>query len=126
MHPVIAKTFGGLSLNYYVRQFLFGLIFPAFFIFMQSQTTQPTSIGTYFFLAISTLLYPYSRFVYESIIGFIMGENVFFINSIVMLFTKLITMLICWTCAIFIAPIGLAYLYYYHSKQQTLHNKVED
>lgn len=123
MHPVIAKTLGGLSLNYYLRQFVFGLIFPALFLLMQSQTTQPTSIGMIVFLLISSLLYPYSRFVYESIIGYIIGQNVFFINAIVMLFTKLITMLLCWACAIFIAPVGLMYLYFYHSKQQALHNK---
>lgn len=123
MHPVIAKTLGGLSLNYYLRQFVFGLIFPALFLLMQSQTIQPTSIGMIVFLLISSLLYPYSRFVYESIIGYIMGQNVFFINAIVMLFTKLITMLLCWACAIFIAPVGLMYLYFYHSKQQALHNK---
>ena len=66
MHPVIAKTLGGLSLNYYLRQFVFGLIFPALFLLMQSQTTQPTSIGMIVFLLVSSLLYPYSRFVYET------------------------------------------------------------
>ena len=123
MNHLITKTFGGLSLRYYARQFIFGLIFPALFLFMQSQTTQPTSIGMIVFLVISTLLYPYSRFVYESIIDFIMGQNVFFINTIVMLITKLTTMLLCWVFAIFIAPAGLVYLYFYHSKQQALHNK---
>ncbi|MFA5702314.1 MAG: hypothetical protein WC982_02250 [Advenella sp.] len=123
MNHLIAKTFGGLSLTYYFRHFIFGLIFPVLFLFMQSQTTQPTSIGMIVFLVISTLLYPYSRFVYESIIDFIMGQNVFFINTIVMLITKLTTMLLCWVFAIFIAPAGLVYLYFYHSKQQALHNK---
>lgn len=118
MNHLIAKTFGGLSLTYYFRHFIFGLIFPALFLFMQSQTTQPTSIGMMVFMAISTLLYPYSRFVYERIIDFIMGQNVFFINTIVMLIAKLITMLLCWVCAVFIAPAGLVYLYFYHSKQQ--------
>ncbi|MDY0272453.1 MAG: hypothetical protein RBR37_08065 [Advenella sp.] len=126
MHPVILKTFGGLSLNYYVRNFILGLIFPALLLFMQSQTTQPTSIGMIVFLTVSSLLYPYARFVYESIIGYIMGQNVFFINAIVMLFTKLITMLLCWACAIFIAPVGLIYLYFYHSKQEAIYNKVQD
>jgi len=120
MHPIIVKTLGGLSLNYYIRQFIFGLIFPALFLLMQYQTTRPTSIGMISFMVISTLLYPYARFVYESIIDFIMGQNVFFINAIVMLFTKMITMLLCWVFAIFIAPVGLVYLYFYHSKQQAL------
>ncbi len=126
MHPIIVKTLGGLSLNYYIRQFIFGLIFPALFLLMQYQTTRPTSIGMISFMVISTLLYPYARFVYESIIDFIMGQNVFFINAIVMLFTKMITMLLCWVFAIFIAPVGLVYLYFYHSKQQALYNKNQE
>ncbi|APW06193.1 hypothetical protein SEES3845_012215 [Salmonella enterica subsp. enterica serovar Senftenberg str. ATCC 43845] len=47
---------------------------------------------------------------------FIMGENAFFINAIVMLMAKVITMCLCWIFSIFIAPVGLAYLYYYHSR----------
>ncbi len=68
------------------------------------------------FIAISTLLYPYSRFVYDSIIGFIMGENVFFVNAIKLLIIKFTTMTLCWVFSIFVAPIGLAYLYFHHSK----------
>ncbi|WP_256857306.1 hypothetical protein [Xanthomonas axonopodis] len=68
-------------------------------------------------LAVNTLLYPYSRFVYESIVGYIMGGNVFFVNAILMLFVKLMTMAICWSFAIFIAPIGLLYLYVHHSQR---------
>ena len=40
MHPVIAKTFGGLSKPYYFRQFFFGLLFLAFIMFMSSRSTQ--------------------------------------------------------------------------------------
>lgn len=74
-------------------------------------------IGILVFTIFSTLLYPYSRFVYESIIGFIMGENVFIVNAILMLFAKFFTMAMCWVFAIFVAPVGLAYLYYHHSKE---------
>jgi hypothetical protein len=35
-----------------------------------------------------------------------------------MLFVKVITMALCWCFAIFIAPIGLGYLYYHHSKAE--------
>ena len=119
MHPVIAKTFGGLSAQYYVRQFLFGLIFPAFILFALSHgtTPHPVAFSTYAFLVVNTLLYPYARCVYESIVGYIMGGNVFFVNAILMLFVKSMTMMICWCCAIFIAPIGLLYLYVHHSQR---------
>ena len=116
MHPVIAKTFGGLSLQYYFRQLFFGLSFPAMMYFMLSHSTNLIPISMVIIFAINTLLYPYSRFVYESIVGFIMGENVFFVNAFYMLGVKIFTMGMCWAFAILVAPIGLAYLYYHHSK----------
>ena len=118
MHPVIQKTLGGLSMQYYFRQFFFGLAIAAFIFVMSTQGGRSMPIGTLFFTIVSTLLYPYSRFVYESVIGFVMGENVFFVNAIFMLFTKFITMAMCWGFAIFVAPIGFAYLYYHHSKAE--------
>lgn len=117
MHPAIIKSFGGLSAQYYIRQFIFGLIFPAFIIFMASQSAKPLHGGTITFMVISSLLYPYARFVYESVVGFVMGGNVFFVNALLMLIVKFITMMLCWAFAIFIAPIGLLYLYFYHSKR---------
>jgi len=116
MHPIILKTLGGLSRQYYLRQFFFGLLFPVMIIFIQRYGTHPIPISMILLLMINSLLYPYSRFVYESIVNFIMGDNVFIVNAALMLFIKLMTMAICWCAAIFIAPVGLAYLYYHHSK----------
>ncbi len=116
MHPVIQKTLGGLSPQYYFRQLFFALIVAAFLFFMSTQGGRSMPIGMVFFTALSTFLYPYSRFVYESIVGFVMGKNVFFVNAILMLVVKFMTMAMCWVFAIFVAPIGLAYLYYHHSR----------
>ncbi len=116
MHPVIAKTFGGLSPQYYGRHFVFGLIISAFYVFMLSRSPHPMQVGFFLLILINTLLYPYSRFVYESVVSFVMGSNVFFVNAIVMMVVKMFTMLICWGFAIFISPVGLAYLYYRHSR----------
>lgn len=116
MHPVIYKTLGGLSPQYYFRQFLFGLLIAIFIFYMASKSTQPMSIGMMMFTVVSTLLYPYSRFVYESIVGFVMGENILYVNAVFMFFTKLLTMAMCWIFALFVAPVGFAYLYYRHSK----------
>jgi hypothetical protein len=116
MHPVVQKTLGGLSPQYYFRQFFFGLLVAAFVFFMSTQGGRTMSASMLFFTIVSTLLYPYSRFVYESIVGFIMGSNVFFVNIIFLLVIKFFTMAICWAFALFVAPVGLAYLYYHHSK----------
>ncbi|MDR0781872.1 MAG: hypothetical protein LBF16_14495 [Pseudomonadales bacterium] len=116
MHPIIRKTLGGLSLQYYLRQFMFGLVMAALLYFLTTQGGRPFEL--WFFTLTSTLLYPYSRFVYESIVGFVMGENVFFVNALLMLITKIFTMFLCWGFAWFIAPIGLVYLYYHHTKAE--------
>ena len=114
MKQIITKTFGGLTKQYYIRQFIFSLIFPAiyFFAFFQSSQEVTISLSTIGFFIVNTLLYPYSRFVYESVMNFIMGGNVFWVNAIMLLAVKFITMILCWSLAIFIAPIGLVSLYF--------------
>ncbi|ODC03616.1 hypothetical protein BFW38_08730 [Terasakiispira papahanaumokuakeensis] len=116
MQNMIKKTFGGLSTQYYLRHLFFGAILSGLVIMMTLNGQSTLTLGTISLLLINTLLYPYARFVYESIIHFIMGDNIFFINALVMLIVKFITMVLCWSFAIFIAPIGLAYLYYHHTK----------
>lgn len=120
MASVIQKTFGGLSLRYYLRHFLFGLLIFGLFIFtgVKHPKTGIWDTQLLVFILICQFLYPYSRFVYESVIEYILGDNIFFVNSILALFIKFITMLLCYIFAIFIAPIGLVYLYFYHSKQE--------
>lgn len=119
MNSIITKTFGGLTKQYYVRHFVFGLIFAAFFVFMQ--VTQPKEFSEaaplFLIVALNTFLYPYARFVYDSIIRFIMGETLLITALLPALFFKIITMALCWGLAIFIAPLGLAYLYFFHSKK---------
>ncbi|MDU8417035.1 hypothetical protein RYA60_02040 [Pseudomonas syringae] len=118
MHSFFAKTFGGLTPSYYARQFIFGALITGFILWALSSSPKGLSAnaGTIVFLLVNTLLYPYSRFVYESVVGFIMGGNVFFVNAILMLTVKLMTMAMCWSMAVFIAPVGLAYLYWYNSR----------
>lgn len=112
------KTLGGLKRSYYMRHFIFGALISAFFIYISMQNPNGLKTGNIIFFIINAILYPYARFVYEQIIGFIMGKNFFLINAIVMLTVKVITMALCWAFSIFIAPLGLAYLYYYHSKAE--------
>ncbi|RFB76680.1 hypothetical protein [Methylovirgula sp. 4M-Z18] len=116
LRDIFLKTFGGFALQYYLRHLLFGLIFPAcaYFLFHPQDRT----IGLYMFLTVTTLLYPYSRFVYESIMAYLLGSNVFFVSAFIVSIGKLFTMFFCWALSPVVAPFGLAYLYYYHSKQE--------
>lgn len=116
MHPALQKSFGGLSKPYYFRQFFFGLIFVAFFMFMASRSPHGIPFGAALVMVLNALLYPYARFVYESIVGFIMGNNLFIVNAFAMMFVKLMTMALCFAFAVFIAPVGLVYLYFRNNR----------
>ena len=90
----IKKTFGGLSASYYLRHLFFGAIFTALFIALMYNGGDKR-IFSYLIFTANTFLYPYSRFVYESIVDFIFGDNVFFVNALFLLVAKFITMLLC-------------------------------
>ncbi len=116
---IFEKTFGGLSREYYFREFVFGLIFVVLFFYpyyAKGMTIPP--IGVILTAILSQILYPYSRFVYHSVMDFIFGNNMFIVNAFLMLILKFLMMMICWFFAIFIAPIGLLYLYYHHTKEE--------
>jgi len=116
MNTILSKTLGGLDSQYYIRQFIFGLIFPTFYYLIYSNL----GISTHLIIlsTLNSLLYPYSRFVYERITSFIFGENIFIMNAIFLLSTKMISMYFCWALSILIAPVGLSYLYYIHTKNE--------
>lgn len=133
---ILQKTFGGLSKEYYFRHLIFALIFGAIFAYIQyssytriiadtnatgaiKDNFHTSSIAMYFYIAICAFLYPYARFVYESIVNFIMGENVFLINIIILMIWKFVVMVTLFCFAPIIAPIGLLYLWYYHNKNKT-------
>ncbi|CAE6859087.1 hypothetical protein R75461_07888 [Paraburkholderia nemoris] len=120
MHPIFANTFGGLSRAYYIRQCLFGLIFPAMLVLAFTQSPQHASMpaALAFPLVVNTLLYPYSRFVYESIVRYVTGNHLFVVNAFLLLFVKLVTMALCWSMALFLAPVGLAWLYFHHTRAE--------
>lgn len=116
MHPILQKTLGGLSAQYYWRHFFFGAVMTS--IQLATIGAKPGMNGFWVFAAVNTILYPYARFVYESVVGFVMGQNFFMVNALLLLLVKFITMLACWMFAMFIAPVGWAYLYYAHSRKR--------
>jgi hypothetical protein len=116
MHSVLARSFGGLAPRYYIRQLLFGLFFPVFLLLMHGKGVFALPVQVEVFIAVNTLLYPYSRFVYESVAGYIVGDNVFVFPATMFGTVKIFTMLFCWVFAIVVAPIGLVWLYFHNGR----------
>ena len=129
MNKILRYTFGGISAQYYFRQLFFISLLLAFAALgavlsgLRGADIFNNITPLHFIVAaiviVNTLLYPYSRFVYESIIGFFFGGNTFYLGGVLLIFAlimKLFFMIVCWGYAVFIAPFGLAYLYYRHSR----------
>jgi len=115
----IMDLFKGLTKEYYFRQLLFGFLMFGAMVFLINQGKGiDRQFGLIVFWLISTFLYPYARFAYESIIEFFMGDNVFFTNTIFFMAVKILTMFLCWGFAIFIAPVGLLFIYLHQRKEQ--------
>ena len=116
MKSIIAKTFGGLTLTYYFRQFLFAFVLLIGVLYVVKQGGNNLAPSKICYLSICTALYPYSRFIYESVARFIFGAKTSFLTNPFFLLMKPINIIICWVYAVFIAPAGLLFLYCYHSK----------
>lgn len=116
MNPIIRKTFGGMALSVYIRHFLFSSVFFVLFMMLALSADQ-TPLWVWGMIVINTLLYPYARFAYEGVVNYILGNHFFLADGLVFIAAKIATMLMCWTSAIFMAPLGLLYLYFYHSRQ---------
>lgn len=116
MHEILRKTFGGLTYSYYFRQLFFGFLFciaVVWILWNYSNRLHPALLIIYL---INTLLYPYSSFVIESTNKFIKGNTVIYHNLLTFLFIKYFKIAFCWSFAIIIGPVGLVYLYNYHTK----------
>lgn len=116
MHPIIQRTVGGLSAACYGRHFFFGCMVFGFILYASTRSG-PVNPAVWLLFVLNTFLYPYARFAYESVVGFIFGKNVFVVNAVLFMAVKFVSVITCWMAAIFIAPLGLAYLYFYHSKK---------
>ena len=115
MASFLDKTLFGLTAKYYFRQFVFGVVVATTAFLISIQFDQSMIMAKYFFAVVSTLLYPYARFFYERSVAFIVGNHVFFTDPFSLAITKLFTITLCLIFSILLAPLGLVYLYFYHS-----------
>ena len=125
MFKTIKNIILGLKPSYYFRQLFFGALLATLYISIMYYDKNNVSggysldmRGFVIYSIINTLLYPYARYVYERIVDFIMGDNVFYVNAIWFLVFKFLTMFICWALAIFIFPIGLILYFCINTKSQ--------
>ena len=111
---MLTRIFGSVRREYLLRAYVIGFAFFCFFIFMDYQAGWPDGFfwKRTFPGLICLVLFPFSKLVYDELKRFVLGDNVFFLNALVMLIAKLIINFTLFLGAWFIAPLGVAYLWY--------------
>lgn len=110
--------FKGLSREYYWRQMFFSSIFLIIcLVYLWNHSKFQTLDYFHFFTTLiyvlfSFVLYPYSKFTYDTIMSFLLGRNVIIVNLWLILYFKFVITILCWSLAIFVAPFGVLYLYW--------------
>ncbi|WP_299592928.1 hypothetical protein [uncultured Tateyamaria sp.] len=122
MKNFAASVVGSLDKGWLFRAYLIGALCFCWVMGMRVMAAQDPnfvpssdtpSVGFFFrFSLISTILFPFAKIVWNVVRDFILGDTVLISNAAALFLGKFIVNLALWTMAIFIAPIGIGYLWY--------------
>ncbi len=108
------RIFSGVRTSYLIRAYIIGAIF---FLLMASvslsaQAKNGTPYGAITFAALSTVLFPFAKLVWDELRDLAIGNNMIFMNAILLFMLKWFVNAFLWTFAIFVAPLGVLYLWF--------------
>uniref|UniRef100_UPI00403F7D11 hypothetical protein n=1 Tax=Candidatus Enterococcus willemsii TaxID=1857215 RepID=UPI00403F7D11 len=109
MRQFVRIVFTSLRPAYLLRQYIFSGLFTLFFYFL-SPSYAPISF--YVFLGISFLLYPFAMFVYDSLIGLLMGDRIWLTSGLFAILWGSFKGLLIYFLSVLLAPIGILLLYF--------------
>ena len=110
---IFSRIFGTVDRTYLIRAYCIGIAFFALMMFFATRGTWHTSnysgVAIY---AVSTLLFPFSKLVWDTLFGAALGNNLIIMNALVLFLIKFFINGMLWGFAILIAPLGIGYLLY--------------
>lgn len=119
---IISKTFLRLRPNYYFKNMAFSVIVTGAFLYLLY--TQGLLLSSpplqWFLLAFNALMYPYSIFLFDSLLSFFMGNKTYQTSASFYFMFRLLAMVICYLFAILISPVGLIHLYARYGKKNSI------
>lgn len=115
MSKMLRWTLGAITFKYYMRQFIIGCFFYAFYWYMFTDLggSMPTALIVLF--TTNLVFFAYSKFSLTSFLEFLNGGPVLHGSF----FGRVFYSLLCFCFTVFLAPLGLAYLFYLSYKQDT-------
>lgn len=109
------KVFSTINLVWLIRHYVFAACIFCFFYL----TTPPSSnISFFIMLGINFLLFPFACFVWEELKNILLGDNVFFVNALFLIITKIVIKFLLFMLALPIGIIGFLILWFIVNKQK--------
>ena len=112
----IKRIFGSVQPRYLIRAYVLSAAFMALMVWMvlslDSAKPMHDRAVTLAVFGVGALLFPFSKLVWDEIKRVMMGETVFFMNAVILMFLKVLVNFFLWGFSIFIAPVGILYLWF--------------
>ncbi|WP_429933039.1 hypothetical protein [Agrobacterium vitis] len=110
----LQRIFSGVRPSYLIRSYLISLFFFGLMLstVLNAETKTSTPIGTIVFATSSAVLFPFAKLVWDELRDLAFGNNIIFMNAVFLFILKLFVNVLLWGGAVFIAPIGILYLWF--------------
>lgn len=105
----IRKIFSGVDTAYLIKSYFVSFVFLA--VCLWAMNGQEAGLYMYTYVFVSFLLFPFSSILWDDLINTIMDGNTFILPIYFFVVWKIIKVTILYGFAVFIAPIGLIYVY---------------
>lgn len=110
----VRRIFAGMNGTYLVRAYVIGLLFLALMAlgYFGSDADRAMPARMIAVGLINTLLFPFSKLIWDELKSFLLGQTVVVGNVGVVFLGKLFINALLWALAVFVAPLGVAYLWF--------------
>lgn len=108
----LRRIFGSVDRAYLTRAYIIGIAIFALYAFGLSRGAQPAPLAIWLVLAVDTLLFPFSKLVWDEVMALLLGRNMFILPAMFLMLAKLVINVALWAGAIFVAPLGILWLWY--------------
>ncbi|MFC0279932.1 hypothetical protein ACFOHK_15850 [Falsigemmobacter intermedius] len=108
------RILGGVNARYMVRAYLIGALFLALIIYtvMQGNKAAAGSAGTIAYFSLCLVVFPFAKLVWDELKALVLGDTFLILPMILLYPAKLLINVVLFSFAVFIAPFGVAYIWY--------------
>ncbi|MCC0700333.1 hypothetical protein KGF42_13125 [Clostridioides sp. ZZV15-6383] len=102
---ILKEIFVSLNMKYLIKSYIISAVLTLIFL-----SSNIPSVGMFIIIMANAILFPFSALVYDDLFSLMMGNTLFIMPIVFIFLWKLIKVILLYTFAIFIAPLGIAYI----------------